>query len=142
MRVVGEGLDGVGAGVHEVAVKLTHDLGVVDDDLGDEGASLQIAASLTFEQISLGTDDRPAAQPLHQARPGLRLDRGATDRHMSSISYSFRFGWGQGREGEPGGAAGAQTAASAGSRPGSKGRMSNSVRPSTTRSAPIAPTTV
>ena len=43
VRVVRERLDDVGAGVDEVAVKLVDDLGVVEHDLGNERARLQVA---------------------------------------------------------------------------------------------------
>ena len=56
--VVGEGLDDVRAGVHELAVQLRHQLRVLEHDLGDERARLQVAAPLELEEVALGADDR------------------------------------------------------------------------------------
>ena len=41
--VVGERLDDVGSRSHELDVELTHDVGVLEHDLGDEAARLEIA---------------------------------------------------------------------------------------------------
>ena len=60
VRVVGERLDDVRARMHEFAVQLRHDLGVLQHDLRDEGAGLQIAAPLELEQIAFGADHRAA----------------------------------------------------------------------------------
>ncbi len=66
VRVVRERLHDVGARVHEVAVQLRDDLGMVEHDLGDERAGLQIAAPLELEKIALGTDHRALVEPLQE----------------------------------------------------------------------------
>jgi len=50
--------------MHEVPMELLHNLGVVEDDLGYEGARLQIAAPLALEQVPLGADDSAVPQPI------------------------------------------------------------------------------
>ncbi len=66
VRVVRERLDDVGARAHEVAVQLRDDLGMLEHDLGDEGAGLQIAAPLELEEIALGADHRALVEPLEE----------------------------------------------------------------------------
>jgi hypothetical protein len=66
MAVVGERLDDVGAGVHELTVQLGDELGVLEDDLRDESTRLEIAAALELEQVALGADDRSFVEPLEQ----------------------------------------------------------------------------
>ena len=63
MAVVGERLDHVGAGAHELAVELAHRLGGVEHDLRHVGAGLEVAAPLQLEQIALGADHRPRLEP-------------------------------------------------------------------------------
>ena len=67
VRVVGERLDDVGTRVDEFAVELGDELGVLEDDLGNEGASLQVAPPLELEQIALGADDGTLLEPLEKA---------------------------------------------------------------------------
>src|SRR6185437_2598433 len=64
MRVIGEGLDDVRAGMDELAMELGDQIGVLEHHFGDEGAGLQIAASLELEEIALGADHRPGGKPL------------------------------------------------------------------------------
>ncbi|MFN8186067.1 MAG: hypothetical protein U0R69_03205 [Gaiellales bacterium] len=71
--VVGQRLDDVRPRVHELAVELADDLGVVEHDLGDERARLEVPAPLELPDIALGTDDRPACEPLEETA---RLRRG------------------------------------------------------------------
>ena len=66
MRVVRERLDDVGARVDEVAMQLAHDFGMLEHDLGHEGAGLQIAAALELEHIALGADHRSLVEPFEQ----------------------------------------------------------------------------
>src|SRR5215218_4391640 len=78
VRVVGEGLDHVGAGVDELAVELGDELRVVEDDLGHERAGLQVAAALELEQVALSADDGALRETLEESvhraslQPGLR----------------------------------------------------------------------
>ena len=62
VRVVGERLDDVRARVDELAVQLGHLLRVLEHDLGDERARLQVAAPLELEEVALGADHRPRAR--------------------------------------------------------------------------------
>ena len=66
VRVVRERLHDVGARVHEVAVQLRDDLGMVEHDLGHERAGLQVAAPLELEEIALGADHRALVEPLEE----------------------------------------------------------------------------
>ena len=43
-------------------------LGVVEHDLGHEGAGLQVAAALELEQVALGADHRALVEPLQQTQ--------------------------------------------------------------------------
>ena len=72
MAVIGERLDHVGAGAHELAVELAHRLGGVEHDLRHVRPRLEVAAPLQLEQIALGADHRPLGQPLQQSFPGHR----------------------------------------------------------------------
>ncbi len=65
--VVGEGLDDVRAGVDELAMQPLDELRVVEHDLGDERAGLQVAAPLALEQVALRADDGTLLEPLEQA---------------------------------------------------------------------------
>ena len=69
VRVVRERLHDVGARVHEVAVQLRDDLGMIEHDLGNERARLHIAAPLELEEVALGADDGAVARA---ARGALR----------------------------------------------------------------------
>jgi len=70
VRVIGKGLDHVGARVHELAVQAAHYLGVVEHDLRDKGAGLEVAAPLALEEVSFRADDRALGEPLEQAERG------------------------------------------------------------------------
>src|SRR6185437_15869941 len=67
MPVIGEGLDDVGAGMHELAVELLDELRVLQYHLRHEGTGLEIAAPLELEEIALGADHRTGGKPLQQA---------------------------------------------------------------------------
>jgi hypothetical protein len=67
VRVVGERLDDVRAGVHELAVQLGDELPMLEHYLGDERAGLQVAAPLELEQVALGADHAPVCEPREQA---------------------------------------------------------------------------
>ena len=54
--VVGERDHHVGAAAQELAVQLAHGVRVVEDDLGDVRAALQVAAALELEQVALGPE--------------------------------------------------------------------------------------
>ena len=69
VRVVRERLDDVRAGADELAVELRDDLGLLEHDLGDERAGLQIPAALELEEVPLGADHRALVEPLE--RPSL-----------------------------------------------------------------------
>src|SRR5438128_12663432 len=71
VRVVGEGLDDVRAGVHELAVQLRDHLGMLEHDLGHVGAGLQLAASLALEEIALRADDGAACEAIEKPKLGL-----------------------------------------------------------------------
>ena len=74
--VVGERLDDVRAGVDEVAVELVDDLRMLEHDLGDERARLQVAAALELEDVALGADHGALLEALEQGRgPDLRQVR-------------------------------------------------------------------
>ena len=66
MRVVGERLDDIRAGVHEIAMQLRHDLGMLEHDLRDERAGLQVAAALELEHVALGADHGPLVEAFQQ----------------------------------------------------------------------------
>ncbi len=67
VRVVGEGLDDIRARVDEIAMQAFDQLRVLENDLGDVGAGLQVAAALELEQIAFGADDRAGGQPLQES---------------------------------------------------------------------------
>ena len=54
----------------ELPVQLGHELRVVEHDLGDEGARLEVAAPLEFEEVALRADDRPLLEPLEESVHG------------------------------------------------------------------------
>ena len=66
--VVGEGLNHVRSGMHELAVQPGYHLGLLEHYLGDERPGLQVAAALELEQISLGTDHRSGGKPIEKQR--------------------------------------------------------------------------
>jgi hypothetical protein len=67
MGVVGEGLDHVRSGVHELAVQLGDDVRVLEHDLGHVRPRLQVAPALELEQVSLGAEHGPLREPLHES---------------------------------------------------------------------------
>ena len=66
MRVIGERFDDVGARVHEIAVDLRHDLGMIEHRFGHERARLHIAAPLELEQVAFGADDGAVGEPFDE----------------------------------------------------------------------------
>ena len=68
MRVIGEGLDDVRAGMNEVAMELDDDLGMLEHDLGHESSCLEIAAPLELEDVAFGADHRTGFEALQQGR--------------------------------------------------------------------------
>ena len=87
VAVIGERLDHVGAGAHELAVELAHRLGRVEHDLRHVRPGLEVAAPLQLEQIALGADHRPLGQPLQQSFPG----------HRALPCLTWAEGWARGR---------------------------------------------
>ena len=57
MPVVREGDHHLRPRAQELAVELAHRLGVVEHDLRDERAGLEVAAPLELEQVALGAQD-------------------------------------------------------------------------------------
>jgi hypothetical protein len=68
VAVVGEGLDHVGARVHELAVEFGNHIRMVQDDLGDEGPGLKVSPPLAFEQVAFGADHGTALKHCGQIR--------------------------------------------------------------------------
>ncbi len=66
MAVVGERLDDVGPGVHELAVQLLDHLGMLEHHLRDKGASLQVSAAFAFEKVAFGAHDGAIRQHAEQ----------------------------------------------------------------------------
>jgi hypothetical protein len=64
MSVVRKRLDDVGARSHEVTMDLRHYLGMLEDDFGNEAASLKIAAPFELEEVPLGADDASLGEAL------------------------------------------------------------------------------
>ena len=77
MRVVGERLDDVGARMHEVAMELSHDLGMLEHDLRHESPGLEIASPLELEDVALGADHGTVLEALQQG----------TSREVGSITH-------------------------------------------------------
>ena len=69
VRVVGQRLDDLRAGVDEVAVELRDDLRMLEHGLGDECARLQVPTPLELEDVALGTDHRATVEALDEPRP-------------------------------------------------------------------------
>ena len=67
MRVVGERLDDVRARMHELAVELRDEPGLLEHDLRDERTRLQIPAALELEEVPLRADHRPLGESIEQA---------------------------------------------------------------------------
>src|ERR1700688_2686277 len=55
--------------MHELAVELLDELGMLEHHLRHVSAGLEIAAALELEEIALGADHRALGQALKQARP-------------------------------------------------------------------------
>ena len=68
MRVIGEGLDHVGAGAQEIAMQVLDLLGEVEHDLRHVGARLQVAAPLQLEEVALGANHRSRGKPFEKTR--------------------------------------------------------------------------
>jgi hypothetical protein len=49
-------------------VQLADGVGVVEDDLGDEGAALQVTTALELEEVALGAEDDVALEALEEGR--------------------------------------------------------------------------
>jgi hypothetical protein len=64
VRIVGEGLDHIRAGVNELTVELSHNLRMLEYNLRYECSSLQVASPLALEEITLGADDGALGEPL------------------------------------------------------------------------------
>ena len=64
VRVVRERLDDVRTRVDELAVELGDEVRLLEHDLRDECASLQVAAPLELEQVPLGADHGSVAEPI------------------------------------------------------------------------------
>ena len=62
--VVGERLDDVRAGVHELSVQGGDLVGVIEHGLGNERPGLEVAATLQLEEVALGADHRSGGEPL------------------------------------------------------------------------------
>src|SRR2546429_4987897 len=63
---------------------------MLEDDLGHEGAGLQIPAALELEEVALRADDRPGREPFEQPGRfprGLRLRRRLA-RHARTIYHN------------------------------------------------------
>ena len=67
VAVVGEGEDDVGSGVSEFAMQALDGFGVVENDLGNEGPGLYVAAPFQLEEIAFGADHAFGVQPVLQA---------------------------------------------------------------------------
>jgi hypothetical protein len=54
-------------------MELRDDLRVVEDDLGNERARLDVASPLELEEVALGADDRPLRETLEEAGAHARI---------------------------------------------------------------------
>ncbi len=68
MRIVGERLDDVRAGMDELAMKLGDQVRMLKHDFRHEGPGLQVATPLELEQIALGADHRPGGKPFEESQ--------------------------------------------------------------------------
>src|SRR5262249_28041014 len=66
VRVVRQRLDDVRPRVDEIAVELRDDFRVLEHDLGDESAGLQVAAPLEPEDIACGADHRAFVEAVEE----------------------------------------------------------------------------
>jgi hypothetical protein len=76
MGVVGERLHDVGSRVDDLLVQRLHPVGMLEHDLGHEGARLQITAALELEQIAFGADHGASGEPFPQAAATIRRVQG------------------------------------------------------------------
>ena len=92
MRIVGQRLDDVGAGVDKIAMQLGDDFRMFDDDFRNECPGLQIPAPFEFEQVTLGADHRACFEALHQRElSGRRHGAGSfAEGIKNTISYASR----------------------------------------------------
>jgi hypothetical protein len=67
MGVIGEGLDDIGARVHELTMKFVYLFRMLEDNLRNVRPGLDVAPALELEQVSLRADDRTFAQALQQS---------------------------------------------------------------------------
>jgi hypothetical protein len=56
--------------VYEVPVEAFHQVWMLEDDLRDEGAGLEVAAPLELEEVPLGADDGSDGETLEKTGPG------------------------------------------------------------------------
>jgi len=66
VRVVREGLDDVGARVHEIPMQRLDEVGMLEHDLRHIRPGLEISASLELEQVTFRADDRTGLEPFEQ----------------------------------------------------------------------------
>ena len=66
VRVVGERLDHVGSGVHELPVQLGDGMGMVQHHLRHVGPGLHVSPAFHFEDIPLGADHRALFEALNK----------------------------------------------------------------------------
>jgi hypothetical protein len=67
VRVVGERDHDVGAGPKKFAVQLAQCVGKIENDFGNIGAGLDVAAPLEFEDVALGAEHDAGFQPFEDA---------------------------------------------------------------------------
>jgi hypothetical protein len=82
VTVVGERLNHVGAGVHELPVQPLHYLRVIQHDLGNERSRLKVAPPLALEKVTFCAHDSAMLQGLEQIRHAIlqaRLAPGSGD---------------------------------------------------------------
>ena len=69
VRVVGQRLDDIRSGIHELAMQRLDGSRLLEDHLGHVGSGLQVAAALELEHIAFRADHRALCQSLEQAGP-------------------------------------------------------------------------
>jgi hypothetical protein len=69
--VVGERDHDLGPRAQKLPVQLADGIRIVEHDLWDEGAALEIAAPLELEEIALGAEDDVALEALQQGQPSV-----------------------------------------------------------------------
>jgi hypothetical protein len=88
MGVVGEGFDDVAARMHEVLMQPLHHIRVLYHRFGHEGAGLEVAATLQFEEIALGANDMADLQPFEKTALGVRfVGRAGIASHLFVLSF-------------------------------------------------------